>query len=152
LEHKKRRELKKMTPMRMATYPKQATDDGLANLTILNKEIGIGKFGKWGNSSAVRIPAEVMKLAQVTDASEIRYFVSTEGDIVLRPKKEEEAAIVAGKPRSYYTKRMDHMKEQIEAHAVDGAGPHTEAKVWGLSSAGVERFWKREGDSVEGEK
>jgi hypothetical protein len=56
-----------------------------------------------------------MKLAQVTGASDLRFFVSTEGDIVLRPKKDEEDDIVAGKPRSYYTKRMDNMKAQIEA-------------------------------------
>jgi hypothetical protein len=56
-----------------------------------------------------------MKLAQVTGASDLRFFVSTEGDIVLRPKKDEEDDIVAGKPRSYYTKRMDNMKAQIVA-------------------------------------
>jgi hypothetical protein len=94
----------------------------------------------------------VMKIAQVTDASDLRFFVSTEGDIILRPKKEEEEEIVAGKPRSYYTKRMDNMKAQIEALADDGVMPHSEAKVWGMSSIGVERFWESEGDSAEGEK
>ncbi|MFC5403301.1 AbrB/MazE/SpoVT family DNA-binding domain-containing protein [Cohnella soli] len=119
-------------------------DGGLKNLTILDKEIGVGKFGRWGNSSAIRIPSEVMKLAHITDTSDFLFYISTEGDIVLRPKKAEEEEMIAGKPRSYYTNRMAEMRKQMDMHAADGVKPHSEEKVWGMGSVGSERFWEGE--------
>jgi len=56
-------------------------------MTVLEAPIGRGTLGKWGNSVGVRIPSEVLKVAGVAEGTDLEFFISTDGSIVLRPKR-----------------------------------------------------------------
>jgi len=44
-------------------------------------------LSKWGNSSAIRIPNQILKRLNLEEGEEIEIIVTPENDLLLRPKK-----------------------------------------------------------------
>jgi antitoxin component of MazEF toxin-antitoxin module len=110
----------------------------VAHIELLKSQLGSGKFGKWGNSTAARIPAEVLKAANITDETNFNFHVTTEGDIVLRPIREQAGEdLILGKPRAYYAQRLAELRAQV----TDDMEAWTEREIWGSGKlVGAERF------------
>lgn len=43
------------------------------------------KLSKWGNSSAIRIPNQIVKRLNLAEGSEMQITITSENEIVLRP-------------------------------------------------------------------
>ncbi|MFY0543131.1 AbrB/MazE/SpoVT family DNA-binding domain-containing protein [Brevibacillus sp. H7] len=61
------------------------TSKGLITVTALAQPVAKGTIRKWGNSLALRIPSEVVKLTKLGDGVEVGFHVSDKGEVVIRP-------------------------------------------------------------------
>jgi antitoxin MazE len=50
----------------------------------------IATLSKWGNSSAIRIPNQILKRLNLEEGAEIEIIVTPENDLLLRPTKKPE--------------------------------------------------------------
>lgn len=57
----------------------------MIHVTVVAEAIAKGTIRNWGNSLAVRIPSEIVKLAKFKDGAKIDFHISDNGEIVLRP-------------------------------------------------------------------
>ncbi|MGE6552640.1 AbrB/MazE/SpoVT family DNA-binding domain-containing protein [Bacillus mycoides] len=64
---------------------------GMIHVTVVAEAIAKGTIRTWGNSLAVRIPSEVVKMAKFKDGVKIDFHISDNGEIVLRPASYPEA-------------------------------------------------------------
>ncbi|QJD86125.1 AbrB/MazE/SpoVT family DNA-binding domain-containing protein [Cohnella herbarum] len=107
-------------------------NEGLKPMTLLDSVLGGGKVGKWGNSLGIRIPSEVMKLAKIKEGAELDFFLSTDGDVVMRLKKTEDD-LVGGIDREFYTSLLNKMRASVT--------PDMQAhEEFGTALVGAERF------------
>ena len=54
-------------------------------MAVRAEPVAKGTIRSWGNSLALRIPSEVVKLTKIGDGVEIGFHVTDEGEIVIRP-------------------------------------------------------------------
>ncbi|WP_019120731.1 AbrB/MazE/SpoVT family DNA-binding domain-containing protein [Brevibacillus massiliensis] len=50
----------------------------------------IATLSKWGNSSAIRIPNQILRRLNLEEGAEIEIIVTPENDLLLRPTKKPE--------------------------------------------------------------
>ena len=87
-------------------------------LTVLDAPIGRGMLGKWGNSLGVRIPSEVLKVAGVAEGTELEFYISTDGSIVLRPQRKSEIS-EQERLRALYLSLTAQVTPETEGHDED---------------------------------
>lgn len=58
---------------------------GMVEVTVATEPIAKSTVRSWGNSLALRIPSEVIKMAKFTEGVEIGFHISDDGEVVLRP-------------------------------------------------------------------
>lgn len=61
-------------------------------------------LSKWGNSSAVRIPNQILKRLNLEEGTEIEIIVTPENDLLLRPTK---------KPQESNEELREHLKQLL---------------------------------------
>ncbi|GAA0356720.1 AbrB/MazE/SpoVT family DNA-binding domain-containing protein [Caldalkalibacillus horti] len=49
-------------------------------------------LSKWGNSSAIRIPNQILKRLELEAGAEVEIHVTSDNDILIRPKKKPDAS------------------------------------------------------------
>jgi antitoxin component of MazEF toxin-antitoxin module len=91
---------------------------GVTYMTVLDAPIGKSTLGKWGNSVGVRIPSEVLKIAQLTEGVELEFYLTTEGEILLRPKLVEELT-EQERLRALYLQLTAQVNPEAEGHNED---------------------------------
>jgi antitoxin component of MazEF toxin-antitoxin module len=60
------------------------TSKGLFNVTAPAEPLAKGTIRAWGNSLALRIPSEVLKVTRFGEGVEIGFHVSDEGEVIIR--------------------------------------------------------------------
>lgn len=58
---------------------------GMIKVTIAAEPIAKGTVRNWGNSLALRIPSEVIKMTHLSEGIEVGFHISDDGEVVLRP-------------------------------------------------------------------
>ncbi|OPA79272.1 hypothetical protein BVG16_09285 [Paenibacillus selenitireducens] len=58
--------------------------EGLIHVVAIAEPIAKGTIRTWGNSLALRIPSEVVKISKLKDGVEVGFHVSADGEVVLR--------------------------------------------------------------------
>lgn len=90
----------------------------VTQMTVLDAPVGRGTLGKWGNSVGLRIPSEVLKVAGVAEGTDLEFYISTDGSIVLRPKRESEIS-EQERLRALYLSLTAQVTPEMDGHDED---------------------------------
>ncbi|GEM_PF-1221578 len=94
------------------------TNKGVEQMAVLDAPIGRGTLGKWGNSVGIRIPSEVLKVARLSEGADLDFYLSTDGSIVLRPKRESGLS-EQERLRALYLELAAQVTPETEGHEED---------------------------------
>lgn len=85
-------------------------------MTVSSVPIAKGTIRPWGNSLAIRIPSEIVKMTKFADGIEVGFHVSDNGeDIVLRPNVSP-AADDQDSLRALYLSLTSKVTSNMEGH------------------------------------
>ncbi|WP_223065907.1 AbrB/MazE/SpoVT family DNA-binding domain-containing protein [Paenibacillus caui] len=90
------------------------TSKGLIHVVAAAKPIAKGAIRTWGNSLAIRIPSEVIKMTGLGDGVELGFYLSSKGEIVLRrayPEADDQEGL-----RSLFLSLRGSSKPNVRSH------------------------------------